>query len=432
MRIGEYLMRLLFLVSSLPIKKIGGTEIMTLRICEHLARTGNHEPFIYTIPQEDTEHQKEKVSDLFSRFDISHFKPDNIFFSKRVNDDGFLSYTRSIMSYSKGLEEALININPDIVIAMKIQPPELYCTGLSAVTKRNGIPYVIMIRGFTDLYDAPRIEGYAEKLTVLKSLFNWHYFRSSLPRYINGASGIITQTGAQQSQLKETFGMESRILNNPIDVDLIQTSVKGMSKGNTRIIRLVYVGSMIPRKNVETLLKAVRDISQRDTRNDGDPHQGNDISLHIVGGGRGEERMRQLVDTLDISTYVTFMGKLQPTELWQFLKGCDLFVFPSLSEGFPNVLLEAMACGLPIISSDFKGVRDIIQSERNGSIFPRGDHISLGNAINSMIMKNSMMEIGKYNAEFVKQFNWDNFLKQFETFIGAIGRGPAEVSHHDG
>lgn len=430
-------MRLLFLVSSLPFRKIGGTEIMTLRICEHLAMGGEHEPFIHTIARSDRERDREDLEELFVRYDITHLRRENISFSSRTNTDALLSYTRANLSYAMELKHVVHRVRPDLVVSMKVMPPEVMCTRLPSVLSQDRIPYLLMVRGFTDLQNAPLVEGYGDRPSLPERLRDSLYFGSRLPRYIKGAGGIIAQTSSQQEFLKRHYGVDSTIIPNPIDNERILDAIEayqpeaGLGEEKGTIINLIYVGSMIPRKDLGTLLRAMRVLKDGTTSDNGTgeeklptkpkPIPTQDFLLHLVGGGRGEERARELVRELGLEHRVVFKGNLLPEELWPFMSSCDIFVFPSLSEGFPNALLEAMSCGLPIISSDFSGVRDIIGSERNGMVFRKGDPGSLAHSILSMAGRTDLRGMGSYNREFVKRFTWQHFIEQFEEVLRTVG-----------
>ena len=468
-------MRLLFLVSSLPFRKIGGTEIMTLRICEHLAMGGEHEPFIHTIARSDRERDGEALEELFVRYDITHLRRENISFSSRTNTDALLSYTRANLSYAMGLKHVVRRVRPDLVVSMKVMPPEVMCTRLPSVLSRDRIPYLLMVRGFTDLQNAPLAEGYGVRPSLPERLRDSFYFGSRLPRYIKRAAGIIAQTSSQQEFLKHHYGVDSTIIPNPIDTERILDVIEahrpkegsGEEKGEKKdekekteddgnrkseneegwkgkkekdrgeegqekgtIINLIYVGSMIPRKDLGTLLRAMRILKDGTTSDNGTGEEKlptepkstptQDFHLNLVGGGRGEERARELVRELGLEHAVVFKGNLLPEELWPFMSSCDIFVFPSLSEGFPNALLEAMSCGLPIISSEFSGVHDIVRSERNGMVFRKGDPGSLAHCILSMAGRTDLREMGSYNREFVKQFTWQHFIEQFKEVIRTV------------
>ena len=127
------------------------------------------------------------------------------------------------------------------------------------------------------------------------------------------------------------------------------------------------------------------------------------------------EKMKALVAELGLERTVIFKGKMSPEELWPFLSGCDVFVFPTLSEGFPNAVLEAMACGLPVISSDFAGVDDLVRSEKNGLIFSKKDFRGLAEKIKFVYENDKYRnEVAGFNRSYVENFSWDNFISGFE------------------
>ena len=153
--------------------------------------------------------------------------------------------------------------------------------------------------------------------------------------------------------------------------------------------------------------------------------------LTIVGGGRGEESVRKTIEASGLGDAIHLVGKLPPHELWPLMADHDIFVFPTLSEGFPNVLLEAMACGLPIVSSDFKGVRDIIQSEENGRIYAARDALHMAQTISGLVEEGSYRKIGENNREFVKRFTWDKYMALLEELLEQVTDGHGSVNERN-
>lgn len=106
-------------------------------------------------------------------------------------------------------------------------------------------------------------------------------------------------------------------------------------------LRLVTVGSLLPGKNISALLSALA-ILKQDYPN---------LNLEIIGRGRLLNKLKQQTQELDLVGNVVFSGNLPHAEVLEHLLRSHIFVFPTLFEGFPKALLEAMACGLPIIAS---------------------------------------------------------------------------------
>jgi glycosyltransferase involved in cell wall biosynthesis len=95
----------------------------------------------------------------------------------------------------------------------------------------------------------------------------------------------------------------------------------------------------------------------------------------MVGAGEHGDQLRALVAELGIADRVTFTGYRE--DRMAFLKGFDVFVLPSLSEGTPRCLMESMAAGIPIVASDIPGCRNLVDGSSTGLLFPVGDERAL-------------------------------------------------------
>ena len=112
---------------------------------------------------------------------------------------------------------------------------------------------------------------------------------------------------------------------------------------------LLYVGPLIERKGIEYLLRAMPTVLSENS----------DVGLVLVGKGKSEE-LKQLSEDLEIENHVRFEGFVPESQLPEYYRASDVFVFPSLLEGFGMVLLEAMASGLPVISTKISAIPEVV------------------------------------------------------------------------
>jgi glycosyltransferase involved in cell wall biosynthesis len=137
-------------------------------------------------------------------------------------------------------------------------------------------------------------------------------------------------------------------------------------------VRLLYVGYLKHMKGLADLLDALRIVRR----------EGIDADLHLVGSGPEEPALRAQVQRLDLVQHAHFHGyvPLGPA-LRQHYETADIFVFPSLSEGSPRVVLEALAHSLPVVSTNVGSVPDLITDGQSGLIVPCHDPEALAKAV---------------------------------------------------
>ncbi|MEX0699304.1 MAG: glycosyltransferase, partial [Acidimicrobiia bacterium] len=170
----------------------------------------------------------------------------------------------------------------------------------------------------------------------------------------------------------KTFGVRNPLLT-PLGVE--QPSLGSDSDapviGSTQL-HVLYVGSLIPRKSVETLLLALRILTDR----------GICARADIVGDG--PERVGLEESSTSWGLDVQFHGEAPHSDVARWMQKSHVLVLPSLSEGRPVVVLEAMAAGLPVVVTDVDGTRELVQSGSNGYLFPVGDSDELANCLEKL------------------------------------------------
>ncbi len=108
-----------------------------------------------------------------------------------------------------------------------------------------------------------------------------------------------------------------------------------------------------------------------------------EIELRLVGSGRLEESMRALAGELGLMNRVRFLG--QRADVRDLLADSDVFVMPSSSEGCPHALLEAMACGVPVVATRVGGIPEIVEDGRSGLLVPPNDPVALRDGLRSVL-----------------------------------------------
>jgi glycosyltransferase involved in cell wall biosynthesis len=136
---------------------------------------------------------------------------------------------------------------------------------------------------------------------------------------------------------------------------------------------IAYVGRLHAQKDIATLLRAFSRLLEDRL----------DIRLQLIGDGPERADLIGVAERLGISSNVDFTGIVPDTGPW--LEGADMLVLPSLAEGLSNALLEAMAAGLPVVTSDIPGNARVVDHKVNGLLFPPGDVDALARAIGMLI-----------------------------------------------
>jgi teichuronic acid biosynthesis glycosyltransferase TuaC len=145
---------------------------------------------------------------------------------------------------------------------------------------------------------------------------------------------------------------------------------------------LISVGGLVERKGFHRVIECLPELKRRYPK----------LVYLIVGGAGAEGDMRaeleQQVRTLGLHDAVRFLGVIPAASLKWSLSTADVFVLSTRNEGWANVFLEAMACGLPVVSTDVGGNAEVVCRDELGMIVPFGDHAALSAALMAALAKN--------------------------------------------
>lgn len=201
--------------------------------------------------------------------------------------------------------------------------------------------------------------------------------------------------------------MRNRISAIPNFVDLHRFSFVERSAPRGRKIRLVSVGRVIPSKNILTLLRAVATLRQ----------QGIDLDYKWYGATYDREYLAAVTEEIvrhGLTDCFHLMG--ETTDIIPAYAEADFFCLPSLLEGYPNVLVEAMATGLPVVASAVCEHPFIISNGENGYLFNPYDSVDIARAIQALVNSSDSELTSMACNNRVKVMNnntEDAFLRQY-------------------
>jgi len=164
----------------------------------------------------------------------------------------------------------------------------------------------------------------------------------------------------------------------------------------------LYSGRLAEGKGIEFLIKAMTEVDAVDN-----------ILLVLLGNGVVEDNLRMMAYELTLGNFLRFEGTV--SNVADYLNAADIFVFPSLSEGMPNALLEAMACGLPVIASKIGGVVDVVEDGKSGILFEPGDVSGLASAMVRLLNDNELrFKLGaEARKRIVDSFSIDKIADEY-------------------
>jgi glycosyltransferase involved in cell wall biosynthesis len=170
-------------------------------------------------------------------------------------------------------------------------------------------------------------------------------------------------------------------------------------------IKLLYVGRLFPEKSVDTLLKAIPYIVKKSQN----------IHLMIVGAGHLRSKLEKLAQDLKIEKYVTFLGLVSEEDKVLAFNAGDIFILPSLAELEGMVVLEAMACGKPIIISDAEMSASRFFVDGNGFLFKTLDPEDLARQALKLILNPDLRKkMGEISFENAKNYDINKSVQKLE------------------
>jgi glycosyltransferase involved in cell wall biosynthesis len=161
-------------------------------------------------------------------------------------------------------------------------------------------------------------------------------------------------------------------------------------------VKLLFVGRLFPEKSIDTLIKAIPYIIKKHP----------DTHVMIVGAGHLRPKLEKLVRRLDVNKHITFLGLVSEEDKILAYNASDIFVLPSLAELEGMVVLEAMACGKPIIVSDAEMSASRYLVDGNGFLFKTEDHQDLAHQVLKLITDSALRKrMGEISFEKSKHYD---------------------------
>ena len=306
-------------------------------------------------------------------------------------EQGQCSVPEMCMVMAASCIAAVSGPKPDLVIAFFSIPggPAAWLLRLL-----RGVPYIVSLRGG----DVPGFDA--------KNLAALHAITNPLTALIWRNARAVVGNSAGLCQLAQNFMPGLAVLEIPNGVDTGRFFPATRKPDGT--CELLFVGRLAPQKGVDILLNALALIFTG-------------WRLRIAGDGPEREHLSALATTLGLADRVTFLGWTQRDALPELYRSADVFVFPSYDEGMPNVVLEALASGLPIVATRIAGNDQLVVDGENGALVPPGNPAAFANALLPVLadrtLRTAMGESSRRIA--VERFSWTRSAAAYEKLFSA-------------
>lgn len=339
----------------------GGMETYVDELAKHLASQGIY-PIVVTRQFEGLRQHEKKSGVMIHRVNWARG------FWLRGISFNFFSFIKSL------------SLNFDIILTNGL-PSTFFGSILSKI---KGKPLVAIPHGI--LHTQKRYGYFVSKIA---------YF---LEKSLYGNANLILLSEEEAKRFKDVFGItKMNVIPTPVNLNKFKPKAKTKNKGK---LKIVFSGRLTEVKGTDYLLKAV-------------PLLKDNFELLILGSGSEEEKYKQLAKELKIENKAKFLGFI--TKVNEILSTADIFVLPSLSEGLPISLLEAMASGCACVVTDI-GLP--VKSDENALVVPAKNSEKLANAINELIHDKGLRnKLGKNAISYVQKFSWESTAKKFKDLL---------------
>ncbi len=228
-----------------------------------------------------------------------------------------------------------------------------------------------------------------------------------------GSDGVVTRSkelarllgeaGVAAGKLHPIYnGVDTEVFR-PRDKEELRAQLGAGVRGGPL---LLFVGNLLPIKDPGALLEAFARLLQRGA---------GDAELVMVGKGPLRPELERQCGQLGIADRVTFTGPLDAAEVARWMAAADVLCMSSINEGLPNVVLEALSSGLPIVATDVGGIAEVVDRPERGAVVPRGDREAYCSALQQLLSRQNPQSAP------LKRFDWASAASAYrELLLAAI------------
>jgi len=271
-------------------------------------------------------------------------------------------------------------------------------------------PYVFTMHGCEERYVvAMRAEdrkGRSDYFRWKNRAWHWLYHQRMFDYSISTADygAVVNREGWLISELKHRHAF-GRIwyVPNGVDEEFFLTRDFGLPPAN----RLLFVGSWLDRKGVYYLVDSFTELARRMEH----------LTLTVAGCQRSPDDVKAFFPP-EIRNRVLVRPQLSRSEMPQIYASHDIFVLPSLMEGMPLVLLEAMATAMPVVTTNSSGMADLVEHDYNGLLVPAADAQAFARAVDRLTTDANLRHYLGLNAqETVRRYTWPKVTSRLEHIL---------------
>jgi len=298
-----------------------------------------------------------------------------------------ISYAHFVSRY------AIKNIKPkpDLIHAHFSYPDGF---GMIGLAKKWNIPLVISALGtierkvaYEGSYTSRQIikaMNFADKVLSVSEDLKLHIVNLG----INENNVIVVPNGVDTEKFKPAGKENARkLLNLPLDKNII-----------------LFVGALRSIKGVDYLIEAAKNFVDSNTE------------LYLVGRDDGlKKSLKKMAQDFKITDFIKFIGPVNHEDIPLWISASDILVLPSLSEGRPNVVLEALACEVPVVATDVGGIPELIINGETGYLVPAKNPLELSEKVNKLLGdENQREKMGKFGRKSIIQrgLTWEAHAKK--------------------
>ena len=281
------------------------------------------------------------------------------------------------------LKRKIKEIDPDIVHAQGTFTP--YSTTAALVSKEY--PTILSVRGIY-IKELKYWSGLQFIFSATIETTNEKYVLYKIPN-------IIVTSPHSKDVIRSMTNSNIYVVPNGIDFDEIQNI---RAEERLKHPAVLFMGTLTKVKGIDVLLKAIPIIRKRIQN----------LHVYIAGSGSEEGNLKKLVKELNIEENVSFLGFVSGEEKYAYYKSADIYVQPSRYETFGVVLLEAMACGKPVVASNVGGIPFVVEDGKTGLLFESENVEELTEKVILLLRDEELRaKRGEAGKERARGFTWE-------------------------